>query len=137
MPNVREIMTTAPTTVAADTTVTDVAKRMRDDDIGMAVVTDGGNVLGVVTDRDLVVRALAEGADPGGRVGDVLSDVTVSVSPDDDVQTAVSRMRERAVRRLPVVDTGRLLGVVSLGDVAVERDGRSALADISAASPNT
>lgn len=137
MPNVREIMTAAPTTVAADTTITGVAERMRDDGIGMAVVTDGDNVLGVVTDRDLVVRALAEGTDPSTRVGDVLSGVTVSVSPDDDVQTAVSLMRERAVRRLPVVEKGRLLGVVSLGDVAVERDSRSALADISAATPNT
>ena len=137
MPNVGEIMTSPPVTVAADTQIVEVAKRMRDEDIGTVLVTDGNKLEGVLTDRDLVVRAIAENADPQGPVGGVTSGSTVSVTPADDVDTAVTLMREHAVRRLPVVEDGRVAGIVSIGDIAVERDGRSALADISAATPNT
>jgi CBS domain-containing protein len=92
----------------------------------------------VVTDRDLVVRALAEGADISSKsVQEVCSTETVTVSPDDDVDRAIQLMRERAIRRLPVVEEeDRPVGVVSLGDLAVERDPHSALGDISAAHPN-
>lgn len=137
MPNVGEIMTSPPTTVTADTQIVEVAKRMRDDDIGTVVVTDGDKLDGVVTDRDLVVRGIAENADPHGRVGDMISESTVSVTRTDDVATAVTLMREHAVRRLPVVDGSQVVGIVSIGDIAVQNDERSALADISAATPNT
>lgn len=137
MPNVGEIMTSPPTTVTADTQIVAVAKKMRDDDIGAVVVTDGDKLDGVVTDRDLVVRGIAENADPLGPVSGVISGATVSVTRTDDVATAVTLMREHAVRRLPVVDGSQVVGIVSIGDIAVQRDERSALADISTATPNT
>lgn len=137
MTNVREIMTSPPVTVGADTQIVEVAKTMRDQDIGTVLVSDGDRLEGVLTDRDLVVRAIAENRDPLGPVSGVISGSTVSITPGEDADTAVTVMREHAVRRLPVVDDGRVVGIVSLGDLAVERDGRSALADISAADPNT
>lgn len=135
---VHEIMTAAPVAVGTGTAVPEVARRMRDDDIGAVLVTEGDKLRGVVTDRDLVVRVLASGRDPGRTpVADACSQGPVSVGPGERVDRAVELMREHALRRLPVVDDGGgLLGVVSLGDVAVERDPLSALSDISMATPN-
>jgi CBS domain-containing protein len=96
-----------------------------------------GRLRGIVTDRDMVVRGLADGRE--GRsttIGDVCSPDLVSVGADEDADRAVQLMRERAVRRIPVVDAGQLVGVVSLGDMAIERDPRSVLAQISAAQEN-
>jgi CBS domain-containing protein len=90
-----------------------------------------------LTDRDVVVRAVAEGRDPKSiKVGEIVSEDVATVTPDEPVDKVVSLMREKAIRRVPVVDGGRPVGVVSLGDLAVERDSKSALADISAAEPN-
>ncbi|GAA2656307.1 CBS domain-containing protein [Streptomyces aculeolatus] len=135
---VHEIMTAAPVAVGTLTAVPEVARRMRDEDIGAVLVTDGGELRGVVTDRDLVVRVLAAGQDPGSStVADACSQEPVSVGPGEPVDRAVELMREHALRRLPVVDDrGGVLGVVSLGDLAVERDPTSALSDISMATPN-
>ncbi len=134
---VRDVMTPAPQTVSADTLVTEVAGRMRDEDIGSLIVIEHGKVRGMITDRDLVVRVIAD----GGRVSEVLiedacSDPAVTVAPDDDVDHAAGLMRSRAVRRLPVVEEGRPVGVVSLGDLAVAGDPASTLARISSAAPN-
>ncbi|MQA87002.1 MAG: CBS domain-containing protein [Streptosporangiales bacterium] len=135
---VRDVMTSPPVTVSADTTLREVAQTMRDTDIGTVVVTRNGDVLGVVTDRDMVVRAFAEdGAAGSQRVEDICSSELVTVTPDTDADDAVQLMRRHAVRRLPVVDGNRPVGVVSIGDLAVDRDRKSALADISAAPPNT
>jgi CBS domain-containing protein len=134
---IREIMTSNPVTVGPQTPVVDVARRMRDENIGDVLVTEDDQLRGVVTDRDLVVRVLAEGGDVTGTpVQEVCSAEVVAVSPDDDVDRAVQLMRERAVRRLPVVEENRPVGIVSLGDLAVEGDRESALGDISAADPN-
>jgi CBS domain-containing protein len=93
---------------------------------------------GILTDRDIVVRVLAEGLDPDQtRVGDICSRVLTTVSPDDGVSHAVRVMREKAIRRLPVEAGGRVIGMLTIGDIAVERDVGSVLADISAAPPNT
>ena len=117
--------------------MTDVARIMRDEDIGAVLVTDEDRLRGLVSDRDLVVRALAEGDDPGQTtVASACSDDLVTVGPDDELDVAVRVMREHAVRRVPVVEEGRPVGIVSLGDLAVERDPDSALGDISAARPN-
>jgi CBS domain-containing protein len=90
-----------------------------------------------LTDRDVVVRAVAEGRDPKSiKVGEIVSEDVATVTPDEPVDKVVSLMREKAIRRVPVVDGGRPVGIVSLGDLAVERDSKSALADISAAEPN-
>ncbi|MEH1125214.1 CBS domain-containing protein [Micromonospora sp. CPCC 206061] len=135
---VRDVMTPGPVTVAPDATLIDAAQQMRDKDIGDVLVVDlDGHLRGIVTDRDIVVRALADGREARvTMVGDVCSPDPVSVAPDDDVERAVDMMRGKAVRRLPVVENGRLVGVVSLGDMAIERDPQSALGQISAAAEN-
>jgi CBS domain-containing protein len=134
---VRDIMTGSPVTVSPDTDLATAAKKMRDENVGAILVTDGDDLAGLVTDRDLVVRGLAAEADPKSKLGGIMSHATATVAPDDDLDRAVSLMRERAVRRLPVVENGRPVGMVSLGDLAVERDPNSTLADISAARGNT
>jgi CBS domain-containing protein len=134
---VREIMTENPVTLPRSASISEAAKRMRDDDIGDVIVMDDGDMCGLVTDRDIVVRAVAEGADPQfTKVDEICTHELVTVGPDDSLQQAVRLMRERAVRRVPVVDGGRPVGIVSLGDLAIELDERSGLADISAAESN-
>ncbi|GAA5217141.1 CBS domain-containing protein [Streptomyces thinghirensis] len=134
---VRDIMTGAPVTVEPQTSVTAVARIMRDQDLGAVLVTDGDELRGLVTDRDLVVRSVAEGGDPEQTtVAGACSDDVVTVRSDDELNHAVELMREHAVRRVPVVDDGRPVGIVSLGDLAMERDPESALGDISVARPN-
>jgi CBS domain-containing protein len=134
---VREIMTSAPVAVGRLTAVSEVAHRMRDENIGTVLVTDGEQLRGLVTDRDLVVRIMAEGKDPGDTtVQDACSDDLVTVTPDDEVDRAIQLMREHSLRRLPVVEGSEAVGIVSLGDLAIERDPSSALGDISAAGPN-
>jgi len=131
-------MTSNPVICPVSSTVVDAARAMRDRDVGNVLVTAGDELRGIVTDRDLVVRGIAEGGDISGTTLDhLISDDLVTVRPDDDVQQAVTLMRERSIRRLPVVDQGRPVGVVSIGDLAIERDSDSALADISAAQPNS
>ncbi|MFJ8630911.1 CBS domain-containing protein [Streptomyces sp. NPDC093568] len=136
--HVRDVMTTDPTTVEPQTSVTAVARIMRDEDIGAVLVTEGGRLTGLVSDRDLVIRAVAEGGDPDRTtVAHVCSEDLVTVGPDDVLAHVVHVMRERSVRRVPVVDEGRhAVGIVSIGDLAVERDPDSALGDISAAESN-
>ncbi|MEV5551310.1 CBS domain-containing protein [Streptomyces sp. NPDC052309] len=135
---VRDIMTGDPVTVEPQTSVTDVARIMRDQDLGAILVTDGDRLRGLVTDRDLVIRAIAEGGDPEQTtVADACSGDLFTIRPDEELDHAVQLMREHAVRRVPVVEEGHPVGIVSLGDLAMERDPESALGDISAARPNT
>ncbi|MEU3774613.1 CBS domain-containing protein [Streptomyces sp. NPDC032472] len=135
---IREVMTERLVTTAAQVSVAEAARRMRDEDIGNVLVVDEGHVKGVVTDRDLVVRVLAEGKEPEQTtVADVCSEDVVTVSPDDDIEKAVELMRSHALRRLPVTEKDQPVGIVSLGDLAIDRDSRSALADISSAAPNS
>jgi CBS domain-containing protein len=101
------------------------------------VVVEGEAVRGIVTDRDIAVRAVAEGRGPDTPLADVLSGEVVTVAPQDRIEAVVDLMRERAIRRIPVVQDGRLVGIVSIGDLAIERDPDSALANISAARENT
>jgi CBS domain-containing protein len=115
----------------------EAARLMRDENVGDVLLTEEGRLRGVLTDRDIVVRVVAEQRPNDLAAAQVCSDTTVTCSPSDDLERAATLMRKHALRRLPVVDDGRLVGVVSLGDLAIERDERSALADISAARPNT
>jgi CBS domain-containing protein len=134
---IRQVMVPRPVIVAPECTLTEAAQRMRDSDIGDVLVQDGPRVAGIVTDRDIVVRAVAEDRAPAEvTVGEICSANLVTVGPEDPVERAVQLMREAAIRRLPVAEDGRVVGIVSLGDLAIERDGHSALADISAAEPN-
>jgi CBS domain-containing protein len=134
---VEQIMTTNPRTVNADDTVLQAAQVMRDNDIGDVIVVDDGQVTGIVTDRDIAVRAVAEGRDPGSTtVGEIATTGVQAIEPDASVDDALSKMREHDIRRLPIVKNGRPVGIVSLGDLAVEREPDSTLADISAAAPD-
>jgi CBS domain-containing protein len=135
---VSDVMTPMPTTVRASQTVAEAANNMRQVDVGsMIVVDDSGAVVGIVTDRDIAVRAVAQGLDPQTTtVGEILSEAPISLSSSDSVEQAIRLMRDRAVRRLPVVEEGRPVGIVSIGDLAIDRDPRSALAEISREAPN-
>jgi CBS domain-containing protein len=135
---VSDVVTAAPVTVPSGQSLTQTAKAMRDHDIGDVLVIDNGQLAGLVTDRDIVVRGLADGGDPGKvTVGEICSADLVTVRPDEEADTAVQRMREQAVRRVPVVDGQQIVGILSLGDMAMERDEHSALADVSVQAPNT
>lgn len=135
---IRDVMTTNPQTLPESTIVREAAETMRANDIGDVIVNDdNGQLTGILTDRDIVVRVVAEGRDPRAtRIGDIASRELTAVSPDDPLDRAVQLMRERAIRRLPVVEQGKPVGIVSIGDLALYRDPGSALADISAAPPN-
>lgn len=133
---VQDIMTNAPLTVDVGDSVAAAAELMREADVGALVVTDSSGIRGVLTDRDITVRVVAVGNDPATTaVGDIVAPDLVAVSPHDDLDTAVELMRINALRRLPVLDGDRLVGILSLGDLAIDRDATSALADISAQPP--
>jgi CBS domain-containing protein len=134
---IREIMTRNPTILQASDTVAEAARVMRDKGIGDVIVYKNRQLCGIVTDRDLTVRALSEGQHPAGvTLESVCSREITALSPNDTTDTAVRLMREKALRRLPVVENGKVVGIVSLGDLAVRLDRGSALADISAAAAN-
>lgn len=133
---VRDVMTPQPTMLDATDFISDAARAMRDGNIGDVLVTQDGRLIGILTDRDVVIRVLADGRDPDKTaLGDVCSRHLTTLSPNDAIETAVAKMRESAIRRLPVVEEGRPVGIVALGDLAVERDPQSALGEISAAPP--
>ena len=135
---VAEVMTPNPVTLNADASVIEAAMAMRDQDIGDVIVCEGSTVCGIVTDRDLVVRALADRLDPQDvTLREICSPDLTTVRPDTQLEDAITIMRVKALRRLPVVDGSSALGVVTLGDVATIRDPHSVLADISTAAPNT
>jgi CBS domain-containing protein len=130
-------MTADPRTVDAGATLVEAAREMRDGDVGALIVVENGSVAGIVTDRDIVVRAIADGKDPGStRVSDVATMNPVTLTVDQTVEDAIRTMREQDIRRIPVVQDGRPAGIVSLGDLAIERDTDSVLADISSEPPN-
>ncbi len=133
---VGEIMARHPQTVQAGAPVREAAGRMRDADTGDVVVLDGESLVGILTDRDIAVRVVAEGGSADTPVRDACTADPTTVTPDTTVEEAVALMRDRAVRRLPVVEGTRPVGVVSLGDLAIEQDEDSVLADISAAAEN-
>lgn len=136
---IRDVMMANPISLSATATVGEAAKAMRERDVGDVIVLDEGDSLcGIVTDRDIVVRAVADERAPSEvRLGDICSHEVTTVGPSASVKDAVRLMRERALRRLPVVEGGKPVGIVSIGDLAIERGPESALADISAAPPNT
>jgi CBS domain-containing protein len=138
MQTIDQVMTRDPLTVEEGSPVIEAARMMRDANIGDVLVSrPDGSICGMVTDRDLALQVVAEGADPNTlAVRDVCGHNLESVESGDPVAAAVSKMREKAIRRLPVIDDGKLVGIVSLGDLAMERDPESALADISESPPN-
>ena len=134
---VREIMSAAPVCMAASESVSAAARAMKERGIGTVLVLSGGRLVGLVTDRDIAIRVLAENRDPlTTRLDDICSSDLAVLSPDDAVETATRIIRDRAVRRLPVMADGTPVGVVSIGDLALDKDEGSALSQISASGPN-
>jgi CBS domain-containing protein len=133
---VRHVMTAEPIVLQQNQSIADAAQAMRDASVGAVLVVDGDKLCGLVTDRDIVVRAVAESALPDSPVGQVVSPDLVAVDADDETIDAARVMQDHAVRRLPVLDDGRIVGIVSIGDLAVSQGEDSALAQISAADPN-
>ena len=124
--NIRDVMTPNPRTVSPNDSIQSAARVMRDEDTGVVPVVDNGKPVGVITDRDIVVRAVAENRELNRPVRDFVTTELVAVHPDMSVQEATELMSEHQVRRLPVIDNNRLVGIVSIGDIAVKegKDGR-------------
>lgn len=134
---VHELMTTELLTVPPYTSVRAVAAEMRDANVGCVLVTDDGVLCGLVTDRDLAVRVLAEGGMAGqATVREVVSGAPVTVSSEASVCDAAELMRVHALRRLPVVDAGRVVGILSLGDIAQTAHAQEVLVALSRAEAN-
>src|SRR5688500_17054996 len=135
--SIREVMTQSPELVSGDTTVADAAKLMREKDFGGVICGDGDEVSGFLTDRDIAIRVVAEGKDPTSTtVGEVASSDLNTLATGDSVEDAIELVRQHDIRRVPVVEGAKSVGIVSIGDLAIERDEDSALADISAEPAN-
>src|SRR5919205_2585747 len=124
--SIREIMTPNPSTIEPDQSVVEAAKIMKQQDAGVVPVTENGRLTGMVTDRDIAIRVVAEGKDPQSTtVREVASTDLVTVDPQQDLDEALRLMAQHQVRRLPVVEEdGRLVGVVAQADVARQSDDR-------------
>jgi CBS domain-containing protein len=134
---VADIMTRDPATIECTASAAEAARRMAATDAGAIIVLDNGKVCGIVTDRDIAIRLVAEDKESGTPVAEIVSDQDLhAVTPDTPIDRAIEMIRRQAVRRLPVIEAGKAVGIMSLGDLAIERDPRSALADISAAEGN-
>ncbi|CAN5857267.1 hypothetical protein BH23ACT12_BH23ACT12_20960 [soil metagenome] len=135
---IKDVMTPDPKVLSKNATVKEAAELMRDDNIGDVLVVNGHKKLfGIITDRDIAIRCGAEGADPDKvTLEEIATKDVTTVSPGATVDLAVTLMRTKAIRRIPVVEDGKPVGIVSLGDLAIEKDPTSALADISAAPPD-
>ena len=138
MYRVSDVMTKQVVYLPAETTLDEAARVMKESDIGDVVVTDGATLAGMLTDRDIVVRAVAERADPASTtIGEIITREVVMIEQHSTASEAAALMRERNIRRVLVCDNERkLVGVVSLGDLAMQLDPNSALSDISEAAPN-
>jgi CBS domain-containing protein len=134
---ISDVMTKDLVTIGPDASLADASKHMQERDIGDVLVVVDDRLYGMVTDRDIVVRGLAEGKSPNAPASEIATTELTMLSPDDDAAQAVEWMRREAIRRVPVVEDGRPVGIVSLGDLAQSRDPSSALSDISAAPPQT
>ena len=126
--NIRDVMTPNPRTVSPEDSIQNAARIMRDEDTGVVPVVENGRAVGVVTDRDIVVRAVADG-NPDRRVREIVTGNLVTVTPDMSTREASELMSEYQVRRLPVVEGERLVGIVSIGDLAVKEAKDSRVGD--------
>ena len=126
---VNEIITHDPEVIRPETTLIEAAQKMKSMDIGMLPVCDGDRLVGMITDRDIAVRGVAQGYDPKtARVQEVMTPEVIYCFDDEDVKDVAKKMEEKQVRRLPVLNREkRLVGIVSLGDIAV-RTGKEKLA---------
>jgi CBS domain-containing protein len=118
--NIREVMTPNPRTVTPGDTIQNAARIMRDEDTGAVPVVDNGRPVGIVTDRDIVIRAVADGGQLSRTIGEIVTGSVVCATPDMSTREASQLMSDHQVRRLPVVENDRLVGIVSIGDLAVK-----------------
>lgn len=134
MRTIAEVMTTDVEVIRPEETLRDAARAMADLDVGSLPVCDGRKLIGMITDRDITIRAVAEGKSPDTSVSDVMTDEVVWCTDTDSVDDVLQKMSDAQVRRIPVVDEDRqLVGIVALGDIALEEedDVDEALRDIS------
>jgi len=136
MLKVKDKMTTNVATVPPNATVAEAAKLMQKHNVGSVPVTDGGNLVGIVTDRDIVVRNIAHDFDPKSTpVSNIMTTNLVTVTPDATIDEVTQKMSAHQVRRIPVVENQKLVGMVSIGDVATDRrfdvEASKALSEIS------
>jgi len=117
---VKQIMTTDVSTVTPNDTVTKAASIMKQLNVGSVPVIDGSRVVGIVTDRDITLRGVAKGGDPNQKISEVMTTDVKYATPDMDVHAVADLMAENQVRRLPVIDNDKLVGIVAIGDLAVE-----------------
>ncbi|MEO8649672.1 MAG: CBS domain-containing protein [Acidobacteriota bacterium] len=126
----REIMTTQVRTATREMRLRDVAVLMRDGDMGSMPVVEHGKLVGIVTDRDIVVRSIADGRDAGSHVGEAMTTEIFSVKPDDYVFEAIRMMGDKQVRRIPVVtDEGELAGIIAMADIALDTEDEREVAE--------
>jgi CBS domain-containing protein len=138
MRRVRDIMSAPPVCMPPGESVSAAARAMKQHGIGTVLVLTDGRPSGLVTGRDITVRVLAENRDPRTtRIGDICSSELVVLDPDDDLAQAARLVRDRAVRRIPVLRDGIPVGVVSIGDLALEKDATSVLSGVSSGPPNS
>jgi len=125
--NVRDVMTRNPRTVSPGDSIQVAARIMREEDTGVVPIVENGKTVGIITDRDIVIRAIADGSGCDRPVREIATNDLVFVKPDASTKDAEKLMSERQIRRLPVIEGGRLVGIVSLGDIAVKegRDSRT------------
>jgi CBS domain-containing protein len=135
--DIRTVMTPDPVVCPPETDLHEVARLMRDQHIGDVIVADATGPCGIVTDRDLVIRVLAEDGDvEGTTVGDVCSGPLHTIDVDASISDLIDVMEEHTLRRVPVMSNGEAVGIVSIGDLAERLDRRSLLGEISAAPPD-
>jgi CBS domain-containing protein len=126
---IRDVMTPNPKTVSPDDTIQAAARIMQSEDTGAVPVVSNGRVLAVVTDRDIVVRVVAEGASTTDQVRTIATQDVICVSPEMSTREASELMSEHQIRRLPVVENNQLVGIVSIGDLAVKEGKDSRMGD--------
>jgi len=126
----REIMTKNVRTATRDMTLREVAALMRDGDMGAVPVVDEGKLVGIVTDRDIVIRSIAEGKSADSSVGEAMTTELFTVTPDDFVFEAIRLMGDKQIRRVPVIDNnGELAGIIAIADVALETEDEREIAE--------
>ncbi|KSU62394.1 inosine-5'-monophosphate dehydrogenase [[Bacillus] enclensis] len=119
MPTLKEIMTKDVETCTLLDNVYEVAVKMKEYNVGSIPIVDGDKIVGVITDRDIVTRCIAEKHPASSKVEDIMSKELITIAPDSDAAQAAQLMAYKQIRRLPVVEGGRLVGVVSIGDFAI------------------
>lgn len=127
--NIRDVMTPNPRSVSLSDSILNAARIMRDEDTGAVPVVDNGRAVGIVTDRDIVTRVVADGGQLDRPIRDIVSRDLVAVTPAASTREAAELMSEHQIRRLPVVEDDRLVGIVSIGDLAVKEGRDSRIGD--------